>query len=445
MSPRPPSHLTAILAASIVAAKSREPDAEQTAAVRRILIDWFGVALAGAREPVAGLVRDEFARPEGPASIIGSALRAAPQDAALINGTTGHALDYDDVQEFMGHPGTVIVPAALAAAEAAGASGERLARAVIAGFDAAFFVGSLVMPAHYDFGFHSTATVCCFGAAAATAVIMDLGERETAFALGLAGTQAAGLKSMFGTMAKPFHAGRAASAGVTAARLAARGMTANPAVLEAPQGFLATQAHQPVPEDWRAPAYGEGLADNQYKFHAACYLTHAMIEALAAIKQRGATAGNVRAVAVHVPPSHLKVCNIAAPATGLETKFSLRHIAALVLSGYDTSALETYTDALAQDPALIALRERVEVHGDHDGDFFSARVAVACRDGRVLSQDYDVSQTPRDRAERDRRLVHKFHRLADPVIGRDKAGALRAGIDALGARPTEGLLQSCRV
>ena len=160
-----------------------------------------------------------------------------------------------------------------------------------------------------------------------------------------------------------------------------------------------------------------------------------MIEALAIIKQRGATADNTRAVAVHVPQSHLKVCNIAAPATGLETKFSLRQIAALVLSGYDTSALETYSDALAGDPALVALRERVEVHGDYDGNFFSARVAVACRDGRVLSAECDVSKAPDDTCELDRRLVHKFHRLADPIIGREKAETLRAGLSSLDEQP----------
>ena len=106
--------------------------------------------------------------------------------------------------------------------------------------EAAGFVGSLVMCSHYERGFHSTATVGSFGAAAAARLLLDLDESQMAIALGLAGTQAAGLKSMFGTMAKPFHAGRAAANGVLAARLVARGFTANPGVLAVAQGFVAT-------------------------------------------------------------------------------------------------------------------------------------------------------------------------------------------------------------
>src|SRR4029079_4748188 len=116
-----------------------------------------------------------------------------------------------------------ILPAVLATAEALGRSGMDVLRAFIAGYDAAGFVGSLVMRSHYERGFHSTATVGSFGAAAAAGLLLDLDEAQMAVAFGLAGTQAAGLKSMFGTMAKPFHAGRAAANGVLAAPLAGRG------------------------------------------------------------------------------------------------------------------------------------------------------------------------------------------------------------------------------
>ena len=130
--------------------------------------------------------------------------------------------------------------------------------------EAAGFVGSLVMRSHYERGFHSTATVGSFGAAAAARLLLDLDESQMAIALGLAGTQAAGLKSMFGTMAKPFHAGRAAANGVLAARLVARGFTANPGVLVVAQGFVATQSDDDPSVDLPLPRPGQpGRGDAQ--------------------------------------------------------------------------------------------------------------------------------------------------------------------------------------
>lgn len=413
--------LTAMLAEAIVSGSNRVPDVAQRAAVRLILLDYLGVTLAGLNEPVAAIVRAEFGGTTGAASIVGTDLRASVADAALVNGTTGHALDYDDVQEFIGHPGTVIVPAALAAGEAAGVDIERLTRAIVVGFDAARFVGTLAMPGHYSHGFHSTATVGAFGATAAVAVLLDLDLGQTATAIGLAGTQAAGLKSMFGTMAKPFHAGRAAAAGVTAARLAARGLTANTTVLEVSQGFLATQAHQPIPSDWTQPTYGESLNHLLFKYHAACYYTHSSIEALQQLMiETGLTPETVVEVILHVPAEHLKTCNIELPKTGLEIKFSLRHIAALVLSGIDTAALETFNNDFAINPALMDLRERVRVEGDHSGTF-SARVVVKLADGREVEAIADVSERKMEHAELYRRLDSKFMSIVEPKFGHERA------------------------
>ena len=409
--------LTEILADNIVGSANVEPTAAQLAAARRILIDWLGVALAGSQEPVARIMRDEFAKPSGEATILGSLLRASPADAALVNGASGHALDYDDVQEFVGHPGAVVVPAALAVAEVENVDGLRLLRAIITGFDAARYVGTLAMPGHYDRGFHSTATICTFGAAAAACHLMRLGEQQTAYAIGLAATQAAGLKAMFGTMAKPFHAGRAASAGVTAARLAARGMEANSRALETGQGFLDTQAHQAVPAGWMPPAYGESLHHLLFKFHASCYLTHSSIEALRQLKiEHGVRSENVSRVVLRVPAGHLKVCNIEEPRTGLETKFSLRHIAAMVLSGYDTAELSVFSDKVANEPTLRELRRRVEVRGDLDAHF-ETKVEIALAAGMPLSMAADVSKASFPDEELDRRLDKKFRTLVGPIMG----------------------------
>src|SRR5579859_1636831 len=234
-------NLTAKLAHHIVGYRSAALDRAALTVAKQCVLDWYGVALAGSNEPVARILREEIATSgQGSSSIVGFNLRCSPVDAALINGATSHALDYDDVHPLIGHPTAAVLPAVLSIAEAKGRSGMDVLRAFIAGYEAAGFVGSLVMRSHYERGFHSTATLGSFGAAAAAGLLLDLDEAQMTIALGLAGTQAAGLKSMFGTMAKPFHAGRAAANGVLAARLAKGGFTAAEDVLDVDQGFIDT-------------------------------------------------------------------------------------------------------------------------------------------------------------------------------------------------------------
>jgi 2-methylcitrate dehydratase PrpD len=258
-------NLTAKLARHIVSYRRAELDSAALTVAKQCILDWYGVTLAGANEPVARILREEIATSaQGPSSIVGFNLRCSPADAALVNGATSHALDYDDVHPLIGHPTATVLPAVLAIAEAKGRSGMDVLRAFIAGYETAGFVGSLAMPSHYERGFHATATLGSFGAAAAAGLLLDLDEAQMAFALGLAGTQAAGLKSMFGTMAKPFHAGRAAANGVLAARLAERGFTANPGVLEVAQGFVATQSDGDQSVDVTVPRPGSLVVETHF-------------------------------------------------------------------------------------------------------------------------------------------------------------------------------------
>src|SRR5512139_3270628 len=197
---------------------------------RQCVIDWFGVALAGADEPLTRILRAEAAEEGGNprATLIGSGQRTSTQQAALVNGAASHALDFDDVSMMMsGHPSVPVIPALLALAEERGASGEPFIAAFVAGFEVACRIGALMMPGHYSAGWHATGTLGTFGAAAACANLLQLDEDRWLHALGIAGAQAAGLKSMFGTMCKPLHAGKAAANGLLAAKLAERGFTSN--------------------------------------------------------------------------------------------------------------------------------------------------------------------------------------------------------------------------
>src|SRR5262245_47151254 len=289
--------------------------AEVTWVGRHCLLDWCGCALAGSGEPLAQLLRDELGG-DGPATVLGSGRTATARDAALANGAAGHALDFDDTHTRMpGHPTAPVLPAALAVSEEIDAGGERLLTALVVGIEVECRVGALLAPGHYGAGWHATGTVGTIGAAAAVAHLLGLDAERTAHALALAATQAAGLKASFGTMAKPLHAGKAATDGLLAARLAARGFTGNPAVLEAPQG-LAAAAGRVTPDPERLDRL-EGrwaIRDTLFKYHAACYLTHASINATLALAGK-VDLGEIDRVEVHVAPELLEVCNIAEPVT----------------------------------------------------------------------------------------------------------------------------------
>ncbi len=216
------------------------PDDVRTAA-KRCIVDLVGVAIAGAACPQSSRIVD-YARQTyapGSATVFGSSDRLSPVGAALVNGTAGHVLDFDDTcYAGIMHGSTVVFPAALAAAEFVGATGRRLLEAFVVGSEVSYAVALLCTDSHYRKGWWSTATFGAFGAAAAAAKAIKLSELQTAAALSLAGLQAGGMKVAFGTDAKPYLAGRAAAIGVDAALLASKGHNAPLAVLEGRNGFI---------------------------------------------------------------------------------------------------------------------------------------------------------------------------------------------------------------
>src|SRR5487761_492085 len=332
---------------------------------RQCVLDTLGVALAGAADPLVRIMLDEIAEAGGApqASVIGHRARLPALSAALVNGAAGHALDYDDVNMAMpGHPSVAILPALLALAERERASGRAVITAFVAGYETACRIGMALRPGHYDLGFHATGTLGCLGAAAACAHLLGLDAEGAAAALGIAGPQAAGLKSQFGTMCKPFHAGKAAQNGLLAALLARRGFSSRPDLVECVQGFALTHGPDFRPEAARAdPEGGFHLRANLFKYHAACYLTHAPIEAARRLREEhGLTPDRIERIRLELDEACDRVCNIPAPRTGLEAKFSLPLTTAMGLAGVDTGRLSTYSEAVAADPALIALRDKVE-------------------------------------------------------------------------------------
>jgi len=397
-------------------------------AARHCLLDFLGCALAGSREPLVSILVAELVRGErsSEAALIGLAERASRQSAALVNGAAGHALDFDDTHMLMnGHPSVPVLPALLALAESEAASGRRLLTALVAGIELECRLGALLGTGHYDIGFHSTGTLGTFGAAAACAHLLGLDEAAWMQAIGIAGSEAAGMKSAFGTMTKPLHAGRAASAGLLAALLARGGFTSAADVLETKQGFAETHAGAPA-DVARLDRYAGKLVvrDTLFKYHAACYLTHAAIDTARRLSAEHAIdPATIDSVEITVAPMVLKVCNIGDPRTGLEGKFSLRATTALALLGKDTGALETYSDETINDPRLVALRDRIRIATD--SALVPTRATVAVTSGRTTREgETDTGVPAIDLADQRRRLLAKFDSLAGPVVGSRRAAEI---------------------
>ncbi len=354
------------------------------------LFDWLVVGQAGREQPVARIVRDYVAGEgaSGAASLIGGGM-APSRGAALVNGTVSHALDYDDTHfAHVGHPSVAIMPAALAVAEETDAAARQVVDAFLVGAEASVRLGMALGREHYERGFHQTATAGAFGATVAAGRLYGLSESEMRNALSLVATRASGLKSQFGTMGKPFNAGIAASNGVEAAALAKRGFISADDGIFGPQGFVETHAPAPLRDALSSSPPRFLFEDVKYKFHACCHGTHAMIEALRSVRLNDAS---VAAMHLRVNPRWLTVCDIKAPRTGLEVKFSYAWLAAMVLAGIDTAADSTYVDGLAADRRLTELAARVTVAGDAALSDTATTIDIVTTDGRSTRVEHDLA------------------------------------------------------
>lgn len=364
------------------------------------IVDTVGVTIAGVDEDCVEIVRGVSEGSTGTATLFGAGASASAQNAALINGTAAHALDFDDCSNTMGgHPSAPIVPALWALAETEGASGAAFLAAYIAGFEVETKLGRAVNFHHYEKGWHPTSTLGTFGAAAACAHLLGLPAGQVANALALAASMAAGLKANFGTMAKPFHVGQAARNGLLAAQLARRGMSANPAALEDPQGFLevyngaGTYEPSRLLDGFAAPfdLVEPGVA---FKRHPCCASTHPAADAMLKIMADNALhPQDIVAVRSWTHPRRLRHTNRPDPKSGLDAKFSVQYVLArAALDG--VVSLDHFDDGAISDPRVRAFMHRVhaaphpEARMDTTEHFF-ADVEVRTTDGRTFSAFVD--------------------------------------------------------
>jgi 2-methylcitrate dehydratase PrpD len=428
--------LTLALARRCAALQEHEIPDDVREIARQCLLDWFGVALAGSAEPAPRSLLEalhaggEVAR--GVASVVGQGAQMAPRQAALVNGTSSHVLDFDDVSmSFVGHVSVTVLPAALALAEQLDASTARLLTAFVAGYETACAVGVALGREPYLRGYHATGTIGVFGAAAACARLLELSEHETARALGIAASSAAGLKRSFGTMTKSLHAGQACANGLLAALLASKGFSASADAIEAPQGLAAAFCAELQPDAALVgPPRGWHLRDNLFKHHAACYFAHSAIEGLRDVgANTRVRSGEIERVRLHVSELELGTCAIARPATALEVKFSLAHLAAMALLGRSTSTID---DEVVRDAQVLGLRALVELVPDGVAGE-PTLVEVALRGGEVRTARKDVNVAATDLPAQRRRLEEKFVPLAAGVLGDARTLQLRQTLSSLQA------------
>ena len=353
--------------------------------------DCVGVMVAGAREPAPQLLKAMLSQTSREATVLFGEGRASALDAAWINGTAAHALDFDDVA-LRGHPSAVLVPAILAEAEAIGAPGKRMVTAYAAGYETwAELVRRDRDPQHSK-GWHPTGIFGSIAAAAACASLRGLDAQKAACAIALGASQSAGLTSNFGTMAKPFHAGRAAHAGVASARLAEMGFTAATDALEHPPGFLAAVSHasrldveSPVQAgvDWRLSR--DRLSIKKYPL---CFCTHRALDGMLDLVRANTVApGNVNRITVSISRRSATVLRNHAPQNGLEAKFSMEFAMACAVVARCVGFAELADDFVCRAD-IQALMKRVVVtpddREDEAGYAIHDQVMIQTTDGRTL-------------------------------------------------------------
>ena len=361
------------------------------------IIDTVGAMLLGASGAVNAALQAALGEDlaDGPAFVFGRGSRAGLLDAALINGASAHADDYDDMACSMGgRPSAPLVPVVLALGETLGASGAQVIEAYVVGFEAECRIGRVVNPHHYEGGWHPTSTLGVFGAAAAAARLLRLDRDRTVAALTLAASMSSGLKANFGTMAKPLQVGQCARGGLLAAKLANVGFTANPAALEHPQGFFASY-------DGLDNIHLERLLDHPagrleieqdsigLKPFPCCGSTHPVARAMLALRARGVRPEDVDSVLISVNRRRLPHTNNPNPNTPLEARFSIQYVAArTLLDGpprlhhfEGRSHLETEVRSLMRRISVVAYAAHAGRGGRDECNEFEADVTVLTRSG----------------------------------------------------------------
>jgi 2-methylcitrate dehydratase PrpD len=404
------------------------------------ILDTVGVTIAGAAEDATRIVLGVSGSSSGPSLVFGHARRIGALDAALVNGTASHALDFDDCNNTLGgHPSVPILPALFALADETGATGRDFIAAYVAGFEAECKLSMVVNFHQYTKGWHPTTTIGVFGSAAACAHLLKLSVEKTATALSIAASLAAGVKSNFGTMTKPLHVGHCARSGLFAALLARDGFTAGATAFEHKQGYFEVfngagnyDATKAIPA-WAKPLdiTRPGIAIKSYP---CCGSTHPAIDCMLELVQKhNLKPEQVARIDSWTHSRRLEHTNRPDPQSSLDAKFSVQYTLARALKDR-TVKLEHFEGDNWKDPATRTILPKIHVATYTTEQFpadnhFGAEVKVTLTDGRVVSTKTDQALGRSvDKPLPPDMLKAKFDNCAARALSTDNVARLYAAI-----------------
>ena len=363
------------------------------------VLDWLGVTIAGAKHPSVQTLLDKVVQSQGGAgssTVIGHSKKLQPFWAALVNGVSTHVLDFDDAYTpGTMHPGGPVLNALLVAAEGRQVNGKDFLTAYVTGVEISTRLGKAISPDHYLAGWHATATLGSIGAAAAVGKLLNLSAEELHAALGFAATQASGLREAFGSLAKPFHVGKAAMNGLLSVQLAQAGMKAGDHMLSGKNGFLWAMAKKrPDPQEVIGERQDYQILWTFFKKYACCFETHASVEAAVRLHKRilNNQAADILEVVLRVPLLSKEIANIEQPRTGLEGKFCLAFCAAVGLVR-GRAGLSDFTDETLAETQIRGIYYRTQVNCD-PGMSGGAVLTVKTSNGSFEEQVKEPSGSP---------------------------------------------------
>jgi 2-methylcitrate dehydratase PrpD len=423
--------LTKTLCARLATAKFSDLSVAAKHQARRGLLDWIGCALAGSGHKTIStlleVLQEVSGRPQ--ATVLGRRLRLGLRDAPLANGQMGHVLDFDDTH--MGgvvlHASSPILAALFALAERKPVSGADFMLAYAVGFEAGVRTGWSA-PGHHKGGWHLTGTLGTIAAGVAGGKLLKLDPQRLTYAMGIAATQAAGMQQNRGTMCKSFHAGKSAANGVLAALLAERGFDSTQEIIEGKKGFSRIYSDVAAPEQLNARLdQGWLIETNGHKPYACGVVLHPLIDAVIAIRNRDRIdPATVSQISLRVHPFVLSITDVVDPATGLQSKFSTLHSAAVAL----VDGIAQYSDERARDPLVAKLRGKVKAVADETlgkDEAYAAIVAGNTRHEAHIPHATGTAENPMS----DLAIEAKFLANATPVIGPERAERARDLVWAL--------------
>ena len=395
---------------------------------KRCLIDWVGVTIGGLNQPSTSILIDTARELGGKkqATILGTSFKTSLFNAALVNGAMSHVLDFDDTHlPALMHPSVPLIPALLAYGEWKEVRGKDFLLAFLLGFEIETRISLAMGARHYDVGWHSTATMGRFGAAAGVAKLAGLKGQELACAMGLAGTQASGIRKVFGTMTKSFHPGKAAADGLLSVLLAQKGYTCSTDILGGEKGLGAVFS-----PDFNPGRGLDGLGRSymvmgvSFKPFASCLYTHPAVDGIIRLRnQDGLKAEEIETIRCNVSRFCMDAACKPDPQTGLEGKFSTPYCLAIgLLEG--RAGEDLFRDEGMKNPAVRRLMEKIRVEEKKGLKENQAEITIRLRDGRTLEGrvDHPLGDPENPLANRD--LEEKARSLLAPVFTKKRVDAL---------------------